>query len=109
MRGEAVATALSKLRDAVVGALQAYGAHVESGDRDSLSAALRALDAARIARGEFLESARVALRQEGEIDTRVDIAAIESELEHMLDDLTSALAPEGQRNGDLKCPDPVPL
>src|SRR5581483_6720306 len=65
-----------------------------SGDGDDFVQARQALTAAHAARQVFLRAAEQGLQQAGPLEPRVDLAAVVSELEHILTDLESALDAE---------------
>ncbi len=94
LRGPGAPDALAALEGAVCRAIEQYAAYVASGDVDDFVQARQALTAAHAARQVFLRAAEQGLQQAGPLEPRVDLAAVVSELEHILTDLESALDAE---------------
>lgn len=104
MRGGRAPDALVLQRDATVRALAAYAVYLESGSPPDLTRFASEVGEIRESRSAFLAAAELDLQQAGELQSRVDIAAAESELEHIMDDLTNALADEQRALADLSVP-----
>jgi uncharacterized membrane protein YgaE (UPF0421/DUF939 family) len=87
---------LITVRDAAVAALDTYADYIRSDDAHDLDEARLALERAQQARAAFLLAAERHLEQAITIavEDRVDVAALETELEHVLDDLEVAVRAE---------------
>jgi len=83
--------ALAVFRDSLQLALEQYALYLTHGRTEDAQLAAQTLAVARAARQGFLSAAEIDLRGAGELESRVDLAAVESELEHVLEDLGVAV------------------
>ena len=82
---------LVRAAEAISLALERYEAYAGAGDRALLGDVRRELDRARAALAQFLVAAEHERAEDTDVQRLVDIAAIASELEHLVADLAQAL------------------